>query len=131
MSIGRIASSALIHHLSLAKPPPAKGFGSAGKRTEAQAAAAKAYVEKTLQSVNGATDITIFTDGSALGNPGPSGAGAFIFYSESWRRDNEHISVPLGQGTNNIGELFAIGAAFKCLGDVMDANPNLTYGSIC
>ena len=60
----------------------------------------------------------------------PSGAGAFISYPESWRRDNEHIRVPLGQGTNNIGELSAIGAAFKRLGDVMDANPNLTYGSI-
>ena len=60
----------------------------------------------------------------------PSGAGAFVSYPESWRRDNEHISVPLRQGTNNIGELFAIGAAFKRLGDVMDANPKLTYGSI-
>ena len=49
--------------------------------------------------------ISIFTDGSSLGNPGPSGAGI-------WLRGpgipGEQHSVALGWGDNNDGEMQAI-----------------------
>jgi ribonuclease HI len=52
------------------------------------------------------TSVMCFTDGSCLGNPGPCGAGVFIQFP-----DGKEIrrAFDLGHGTNNIGELTAIG----------------------
>jgi hypothetical protein len=50
-------------------------------------------------------DIVAFTDGSANPNPGPCGAGACILGNT----EKTTLVAALGQGTNNIGELWAIG----------------------
>ena len=49
---------------------------------------------------------TLYTDGSAIPNPGPCGAGAVLIDSSEkilWT-----LSEYLGEGTNNVGELTAI-----------------------
>ena len=51
----------------------------------------------------------IFTDGSATGNPGPTGAGAVFFNSTRPTEANFEINASIGVATNNGGELFAIG----------------------
>ena len=109
-SINRLANAALLEYLRLTAPRKAKGYGNANNRTKEQAAAAKDYVERILNSVT-PDDIVIYTDGSSLGNPGPAGAGAYIRYPITWGISDVHIAIPLGRGTNNIGELYAIGAA--------------------
>jgi len=56
--------------------------------------------------------IVAFCDGATKGNPGPSGAGALVRYL-----DDETVEVGryLGQGTNNIAELSAIGIVLEVL----------------
>jgi ribonuclease HI len=49
---------------------------------------------------------TLYTDGSAIPNPGPCGAGAILIDADDkiiWT-----LSEYLGEGTNNVGELTAI-----------------------
>lgn len=62
--------------------------------------------------------IHLYTDGSCLGNPGPCGAGVYACFPEG-KYDEEteiRLSFALGKnGTNNIGELYAIGAAMDLL----------------
>jgi ribonuclease HI/exonuclease III len=57
--------------------------------------------------------ISCYTDGSASPNPGPSGAGTHVQFPSL--SDTEGFSVdagaPLGPGTNNLGELWAVGIA--------------------
>ena len=50
------------------------------------------------------------TDGSAVPNPGPSGAGVVLYVND---RLMESYSIPLGPGTNNIGELYGLGIALE------------------
>jgi ribonuclease HI len=55
-----------------------------------------------------------YTDGSSIGNPGPSGAGAFVTFRSPARDGGStetFLSYPLGHNTNNVGELWAIGMA--------------------
>ncbi len=52
-------------------------------------------------------EIIIYTDGACSGNPGPCGLGVVLIDGDKRRE----LSKYLGQGTNNIGELSAIGAA--------------------
>ena len=59
------------------------------------------------------TAIVAYTDGAAQGNPGPAGAGSIIT-CPGWGpgaspRHTEELSVGAGTGTNNFGELWAIG----------------------
>jgi ribonuclease HI len=56
-----------------------------------------------------------FTDGSAIPNPGPSGAGAWVSAPNS---PPDFIYQALGPGTNNIGELWGIGMALKRYNDL-------------
>lgn len=51
-----------------------------------------------------------FTDGSAIPNPGPSGAGAWI---SAPGNSPDYIYQSLGHGSNNFGELWAIGMALQ------------------
>jgi ribonuclease HI len=55
-----------------------------------------------------------YTDGSALSNPGPCGAGVSIFLCDSDLVVDAGVS--LGTGTNNIGELVAL---FVCLTELL------------
>ena len=67
--------------------------------------------------------ITIYTDGSARPNPGPAGAGAYIIPPHS---PPKFLFFPLGHGTNNIGELWAIGMAI----DYISSSPALKSKNI-
>ncbi len=55
--------------------------------------------------------VTIFTDGSSLGNPGPAGAAAICCVPNA----NEAFVIrePLGEHTNNLSELWAIWLALN------------------
>ena len=57
------------------------------------------------------TDIIVYTDGSSLGNPGPAGAGYYIKFPAAMGLEDKQMAIPLGHSTNNVGELWAIGAA--------------------
>jgi ribonuclease HI len=94
------------HTHRLGSPRPEKGTGSAGKRSEAQRKAVSAVTLAELNSLPGDA-LVGFSDGSSLGNPGPCGAGATIKVPGHGLR--EDIVAPLGRGTNNFGELWAIG----------------------
>lgn len=50
-----------------------------------------------------------FTDGSAVPNPGPCGAGYTLSVPD---RPTECVSLPLGEGDNNIGEMAALCGLF-------------------
>ena len=56
-----------------------------------------------------------YTDGSALGNPGPSGAGAVLTFPGPHGPELLEGIAPLGHSTNNVGELWAIGMAIQML----------------
>jgi ribonuclease HI len=87
------------------------GFGSAGTRTAAQAAAAKAAAGDLISDIP-ASAVICFTDGACKGNPGPTGAGCVVKLPDG-QRFERHLA--LGQGTNNIGELSAVGLALQLL----------------
>ena len=110
----RISEAAITAWNAFLKPPAPRGFGSAGRRTSAQAAAAVAMVQARLAAVPSGS-IIAFTDGSASPNPGPCGAGAVIqLYTASGAlHHQDFIHAGLGHGTNNIGELWAIGMVIE------------------
>lgn len=56
-------------------------------------------------------DVTIYTDGSCLGNPGPGGYGAVLFYG-GYQRE---ISGGFRFTTNNRMEIMAVIAALEAL----------------
>ena len=61
--------------------------------------------------------VAVFTDGSALGNPGPTGAGAVIYMNGL---QSDPISIKKGicsNGNNFLGEIVGIELAFKYLCD--------------
>lgn len=91
-------------------------YGSAGTRSAEQLEACETYVTQLLANVTH-HDISCYTDGSALGNPGPCGSGAFITHPSDHAScvDEVSLHVPLGTGSNNLGELWAIGIAFQYL----------------
>ena len=89
------------------------GFGSAGKRTAAQADAAHAEASRLLSSFDPRAAVC-FTDGACKGNPGPAGAGAVVKLPNGTVHEG---SMALGLATNNVGELSAIGLALDLLDD--------------
>ena len=54
-----------------------------------------------------------FTDGSTLGNPGPTGAGASLTFPSQGGPILIERTTALGHATNNVGELWAIAMAVK------------------
>jgi ribonuclease HI len=90
--------------------PAQSRFGSAGSRTKEQKDNAWNYFQ-TIQTRIPPNAITVYTDGSSLGNPGPAGAGAWVRFLD---RDFS-LWAPLGTGTNNEGEVWAIGMALAFL----------------
>jgi ribonuclease HI len=84
--------------------PQGSGFGSAGSRTAAQAAAAAEAASDLLKKLG--PDIHVaYTDGACKGNPGPAGSGVYLVLSDGRKAE---ASRALGQATNNVGELGAI-----------------------
>ena len=88
-------------------------FGSAGQRTPQQRANCTAYAAALLAGC-GSSAAVAFTDGAASPNPGPCGAGASISLCGKHQVD---LAQPIGTGTNNNGELWAIGMVAKYLTD--------------
>ena len=82
-----------------------RATGAAGRRTDAQTAQALQNAIDLIAAIPPGAYI-IYTDGGAAPNPGPAGAGILI---QQGAREVE-IVVALGEGTNNTGELWAIGA---------------------
>ena len=87
------------------------GFGKAGTRTQAQAAAARVAAADLIAGFHRSA-VICFTDGACQGNPGPAGSGAVVKLPGG-RVLERHLS--LGRATNNIGELKAIGLALDLL----------------
>ena len=100
------------------KPTPKSksAFGSAGRRSEAQAEAARNLAHNTISAIDHDNAIVACTDGGSRGNPGPCGAGVIITYPRWERgagRHTEELSAGLGRGTNQLGELWAIGMVLE------------------
>lgn len=55
--------------------------------------------------------VTIYTDGCAIPNPGASGAGIVLCYGKTTKT----LSVKLGEGTSNTAEVLAIVHALEAL----------------
>ena len=55
--------------------------------------------------------VEVYTDGACQGNPGPCSYGALVRYGDHYKEMSQY----LGLGTNNVGELTAIGAALATL----------------
>jgi ribonuclease HI len=106
-----LADIAALDLLSSFGPKLATGLGSAGKRSAAQKKAAKAYGDRLVASVL-PNSLVAFTDGSANPNPGPCGAGAYVYGNVLPFWDAERTAA-LGPGTNNLGELWAVGLALQ------------------
>lgn len=58
-------------------------------------------------------NVTIYTDGSCLGNPGPAGIGVILISGDH----RKNISKPIGHGTNNIAECSAVVEGLQALKD--------------
>jgi ribonuclease HI len=99
-------------------------FGSAGKRTPTQARAARDYATALLKSIP-QNSVICFTDGSANPNPGPCGAGVFLYTKPPTIK--RELSISLGHGTNNVGELFAVGAAAQLTSQVCASRTNFKH----
>jgi len=97
----------------LAVPPSAAPGGSSGARSRGSAP------KKTSSSSKGKNEeffggspaeasdaqaIHLWSDGACSGNPGPAGAGTVLLHGEHCRE----ISAFLGEGTNNVAELWAV-----------------------
>lgn len=90
------------------------GFGKAGTRSKAQAAAAQQSAAELVASLPEDAALC-FTDGACKGNPGPAGAGCVVKLPGGEHHEG-HLA--LGTGTNNIGELSAIGMALDILDQI-------------
>lgn len=63
-------------------------------------------------------DLIFFGDGGANPNPGPSGAGLALYHRQLTYKYNR----PLGYGTNQVGEIFALGMGFEILDQMKSQN---------
>jgi ribonuclease HI len=108
----------------LHRPPILEAFdldlGNAGTRTKEQADRARQLAIDRICKAG--EDVVIFTDGSALSNPGPCGAGAVIY----WRgitHDSSSYQRPVSKHSNSFhGELQAIDLALQT---VTEAYPTI------
>lgn len=97
--------------------------GSSSSNNERTRDTAKHVVSKSISNLPH-DSYYAFTDGSAVPNPGPTGAGAVIYRRVAHSSNDpvvDCVSAAIGQGNNNTGELFAI-----CLVLEFIRNTNLT-----
>jgi len=90
-------------------PARAESFGNASNRTDAQKLKANSYAKDLMASIPPSCAV-FYTDGSAIPNPGPAGAGAVLLVPG---QPSVHLYASIGPGTNNLGEAWAIGMALK------------------
>ena len=88
-------------------------YGSASSRTPQQKELALNDATHLIEHLPKHA-IIVYSDGSALGNPGPAGAGAVITYHQPESDPITcHLLHPLGFSTNNAGELWGLGMALS------------------
>jgi ribonuclease HI len=97
-----------------------KSFGASGKRTQEQTTAAAAHAAELVKSLP-RNSTQIWTDGSMLGSGkrGPAGAGVMITKTGS-NVPTHLLQYHLGEGTNQLGEIWAIGGALETMIADMD-----------
>jgi ribonuclease HI len=89
-------------------------YGSSSNRSEKQKK--RCLKDSLLMIESMGSNTIIFTDGASRGNPGPSGAGAFItLRRENLALEKHYLYCPLGRNTNNVGELWGVGMAVSYL----------------
>jgi len=103
-------------------PPLNRSLSTATTKSKPRNVPASAGLDNTK------TEISVFTDGSAIPNPGPCGAGAFFLTPADIRGMlPPRIIASLGPGDNLAGELWAIGMALEVLLRAPNLNlPNQT-----
>ena len=121
----RIARVAGLDKLTSDSPKGSR-YGSAGSRSDKQKAAARAYARRLIESVPEG-DIICYTDGSALDNPGPAGAGCLVVLPGG--KTIEGFTA-LGDGTNNRGELWAAGAALRLVKEAKNNDASLANANV-
>jgi len=132
-SINRLANSTALELFRLLPRRKSRsgggGLGKAGSRSEAQKVASREYGQKLLASFAPGA-LVAYTDGSANPNPGPAGAGAYVGVhgGGGW---NAEACASLGLGSNNLGELWAIGMALDIIDHHITHNHNITHAYIC
>ena len=88
------------------------GLGSTGSRDKEQAARARSAAEEYINNIPPSAIIT-YTDGSALGNPGPCGSAA-VCYLQGKRSGPVTLAEPVStRSTSYHAELFAIYLALQ------------------
>ncbi|MEQ1567774.1 MAG: RNase H family protein [Myxococcota bacterium] len=87
------------------------GFGSAGTRTAAQSAAARADARDRIAGLAPGTAVA-YADGSCRGNPGPAGSGALVVLADGRKAE---ATASLGRSTNNVAELTAVALVLDLL----------------
>ena len=89
------------------KPHWEKG---ASTQKEKNRARLKEKALKTIAEAEKKASVVVYTDGSAFGNPGPAGAGAWIKF-----KDGKEVSLfqALGEANNNQAELWGLGMALQ------------------
>ena len=104
--------------MSISNSNKQNAFGSSNKRTEEQKSKALSsaigYISKTGE------DIVAFTDGSALSNPGPCGAGAAVFWNGVRGVPSTYTRAISRRSSSYHGELQAI---FLALEAIANKNP--------
>ena len=90
-------------------------LGNSGTRTQIQKHRAKQIASNHINTLG--KRIIAFTDGSAIGNPGPCGAGTAIYWNGIKELPSVH-SRPVSELSNSYhGELQAIDLALKCIAE--------------
>ena len=103
-------------------------LGCAGKRNKLQADAGIKVISEQLEAAK--NNIIAFTDGSSLGNPGPTGCGAVIQLNESHSTPIK-LAKAIHKNSNNFeGELQAIEMATDLIRKKMHKK-NITIFSDC
>lgn len=72
-------------------------------------------MEKTGPMQNNLPHVSIWTDGSSLGNPGPGGYGAILLFDRAGETHKKELSQGFRTTTNNRMEVMAAIAALEAL----------------
>ena len=91
-------------------------FGNSKNRSSEQKDEATLHIYTILEGIPDGTEI-YYTDGSSNPNPGPAGAGCVVCCKGATVNNCSLISVAIGQGSNNIAEMWAIGVSLQVIGD--------------
>ena len=83
-------------------------WGNASNRTSIQKEQCSTIISKQLEFLQDHSNIVAFTDGSTIGNPGPTGAGAVVYQNGLTSIPTVLASAVSSQNNSVHGEIFAI-----------------------